>query len=751
MRTRGLQRQTMSLSLLGIGNPMRAGILLLIVLLGGLWAEPLSAQTLVDNAYLSVDNTNDEVSVMVDVQAGDTVVPCPMSNSTAAGTLSISDSRGHTYNHIDSHVHNTTIAPVRMFWTRATVTETLTVTQSSVSPDYQGIFVQVWRGLDVSPVDDFDHDDEVADATASTPALTAVGVGVSIGCLNIWSAGTISPGMDWDDSDEDESFSNIAGSMIYQVTTAGSYTPNWTNSNETWTAVGATFKVAASATPKCRWSLFGFTLCLTASGGGSPEGFDAGGYRPHYQGFAYNTPGGRGGALCTVTTLTDTDSPSFDDGTLRGCFEERPGCDGSTPSLCAAFVVFNKSGRFDCEEVQGNGLTHLILSSPYRTFAGQTAPAGTEGTGSGGSTGVAIMGCTVLIKTHDVVLQHLRIRRGNCGDGDLPALQLGDFIETATEFAYNIVADHLSVSWGCNNTSQFSINKNSYNILVLDSLLAEPIWSGGGDSGINLLFYSSTNCTGVVARTLIVNVGNRNIWASSHCRVAQLNTLVYNAHTISGADGTYSHGIFVGVGEDYTAGLSEFAYLHNVNIPGPNTVDPDGTVSVQFETSYLAGGNVRLRMVNNTGPNITGDTDAGQEDGVSYSYDANAGNTYCDTSCYNSGSNFDWFKAFDYQLLPTADVQASLLTNAGAFPLYPDETDTRLRDDVLSGGSTGDATISAPPEDPTYAERTRAYVDPSDPNDPGDCGASRTNRECRALNHSEYGALRLEDMPDILQ
>ena len=47
---------------------------------------------------------------------------------------------------------------------------------------------------------------------------------------------------------------------------------------------------------------------------------DYGGYRPHYQGYGVNTPGGRRGAICRVTSLSDKAWPPVA-GTLRHCAE----------------------------------------------------------------------------------------------------------------------------------------------------------------------------------------------------------------------------------------------------------------------------------------------------------------------------------------------------------------------------------------------------------------------------------------------
>src|SRR4051812_47253488 len=87
---------------------------------------------------------------------------------------------------------------------------------------------------------------------------------------------------------------------------------------------------------------------------------DFGGYRPSYQGYGVNTPGGRGGAVLRVTHVRDTvDSASpFWAGSLRKAL--------TTPG--ARFIVFETSGTIDL-------VAPLTVSNPFLTIAGQTAPS----------------------------------------------------------------------------------------------------------------------------------------------------------------------------------------------------------------------------------------------------------------------------------------------------------------------------------------------------------------------------------------
>ena len=140
---------------------------------------------------------------------------------------------------------------------------------------------------------------------------------------------------------------------------------------------------------------------------------DYGGYRPHYQGYGVNTPGGRGGTVCVVTSLNDKAWPA-EPGTIRYCVEDSSG---------PRFVVFEISGTIKLSQ----GPLHV--KNPYITIAGQTAP----------SPGILIRGPGLIVDTHDVVVQHVRVRVGNLA-WEPHGLWLRDD-------AHNVVVDHVSVSW----------------------------------------------------------------------------------------------------------------------------------------------------------------------------------------------------------------------------------------------------------------------------------------------------------------
>jgi hypothetical protein len=101
---------------------------------------------------------------------------------------------------------------------------------------------------------------------------------------------------------------------------------------------------------------------------------------PGAEGGGMYTFGGRGGKVITVTNLNDKGPGSF-----------REACETGG----ARIIVFNVAGIIRLE-------TPITVRAPYVTIAGQTAPGD----------GVCIAGESFWVDTHDVIVRHMRFRRG---------------------------------------------------------------------------------------------------------------------------------------------------------------------------------------------------------------------------------------------------------------------------------------------------------------------------------------------------
>ena len=133
---------------------------------------------------------------------------------------------------------------------------------------------------------------------------------------------------------------------------------------------------------------------------------------PFQSGWTDNVIGGLSGEILKVTNLN-----AAGEGSLKEAIEKEG----------ARTIVFEVGGTINL-----NGET-LNIRHPFITIAGQTAP----------SPGITITGGGMLVKTHDVVIQHVRIRPGSIGQkkGWQP-----DGLSISK--GYNIIIDHCSVAWG---------------------------------------------------------------------------------------------------------------------------------------------------------------------------------------------------------------------------------------------------------------------------------------------------------------
>lgn len=197
---------------------------------------------------------------------------------------------------------------------------------------------------------------------------------------------------------------------------------------------------------------------------------------PDAQGWGTTTVGGRGGRVIKVTNLSGSGPGSL----AEACASDGP-----------RIVVFDVSGV-----IRGN----VIITKPFITIAGQTAPGA----------GITIEGCVSSYDyaAHDIIIRHLRVRRqrdfGSSGD----CIQLGGVGRNKTG-TYNIVLDHLSLSWANDETIDIY---NSHDVTVQWCTVEESDDKGHDKGAHNYGMISAAENNGAVSV-------HHNLWAHHYRRV----------------------------------------------------------------------------------------------------------------------------------------------------------------------------------------------------------------------------------------
>ncbi|WP_231759947.1 alpha/beta hydrolase fold domain-containing protein [Microbulbifer elongatus] len=246
-----------------------------------------------------------------------------------------------------------------------------------------------------------------------------------------------------------------------------------------------------------RWVLMAFVLfrCASALATINLEGV---------RGFGVDTPGGRGGKILRVTNLQN-----HGEGSLRWALGQ------SGPRI----VVFEVGGVIDL------GQANIPVTEPFLTIAGQTAP----------SPGITLIRGGLNIRTHDVRVQHLRVRPGDAGQ---PARSgwAPDGIGISGKDAYRIHIDHCSTSWAVDENMSASgartdgPDATSRQITISNSIIAEGLdysTHRKGKHSKGLLVHDFVRDVAVVGN-LFANNDRRNPYFKAHTTGVVVNNLIYN-------------------------------------------------------------------------------------------------------------------------------------------------------------------------------------------------------------------------------
>jgi hypothetical protein len=340
------------------------------------------------------------------------------------------------------------------------------------------------------------------------------------------------------------------------------------------------------------------------------------------EGFGTRTAAGRGGAVLVVSTLEDSGP-----GSLRAALA----------TAGPRTVIFERSGTIRL--TTGD----LLVTEPYLTVAGQTAP----------SPGITIRGGGIRIQTHDVLVQHVRIRPGDELAPGVYRGNAGAFIvlgregtSVATSDTFNVVLDHVTASWATdqNMSTWYPVR----DITISNSFITEGLRDynakNPGQCHACGLLIGEHGIRIAVVRTLFAHHVHRAPEVKGDTQILLVNNVLYDVEDE-----------LIDLYDYEKHGPQQAAIIGNVHIPGPSTT---------------AGGLVNALIHLNR--NLHPGSQIYQRDNISRRL------------LVNSVTGFDpivsvepsWASAVT--ALPSAHVESHIKANAGARPGDRDAVDLQI-------------------------------------------------------------------------
>lgn len=357
-----------------------------------------------------------------------------------------------------------------------------------------------------------------------------------------------------------------------------------------------------------------FTLSLSVMGAGAPLALSG-------KGFA-DPSGGSGGKVIRVTTLDSTGA-----GSLREAIETKD------PRI----IVFEVGGVIDLSNKS------LNIKEPFLTIAGQTAP----------SPGITIIRGAVYISTHDVLIQHIRVRPGDTGK----AKQSGwepDGISTGGSNAYDITVDHCSLTWAIDENLSASgpstrgPDATSRKITFSNCIIAEGLNNSTHKKGKHskgTLIHDFCRDIAVIGNLYAHNVA-RNPYFKAYTTGVIVNNVIYNPGV---AAIQLNYAAKEWEGSDYKPENCRVSIVGNVLMHGVNTKN-------------------KLALVSRRG-------DAYMEDNLAFGADGKSA-----PLVYGKINELEEKPVWPEGLKPLAakDVVSHIVKHVGARPQNRDETDSRI-------------------------------------------------------------------------
>lgn len=381
---------------------------------------------------------------------------------------------------------------------------------------------------------------------------------------------------------------------------------------------------------------------------------------PGVYGFGTYTPAGRRGQIIRVTNLNDSGAGSF-----------RAAVTASGPRV----VCFEVSGMITL-------LSKIVITEPFLTIAGQTAPA----------PGIGFRNFGISIRASDVLVQHLRVRHGKA------AVSTGnnDAWEILGPNARRIVLDHCSGCWGVDeNYSIWSTDdpltpySAATDVTFHKCIMSEALSTGSG----NLLIGDTAKNIAVI-KCFMAHNWDRDPYFKGNTSGVSLNNFIYNS---SGNQVSYVADPGPG-GTDPLRGPSVVVFAGNALKRGPSS--PAG-LGQKFTKGYVTN-------KDGTAMFVYDNRDSGANGGLPPADPWNTALVQNDLPTAGMKTYIPPIWPRGYVLLDSGVVQAAVLADVGAWKTNRDSVDTRVINDAING--TGSASIASESDVggyPTLANNTR--------------------------------------------
>jgi hypothetical protein len=291
---------------------------------------------------------------------------------------------------------------------------------------------------------------------------------------------------------------------------------------------------------------------------------------PGALGWAANTPGGRGGQILRVTNLNASGPGSFA---------------AAVNTKGPRIVVFEIGGVIDL------GKQEIKISEPFLTIAGQTAPR----------PGITFIKGGFNISTHDVVIQHIRVRPGEAG----AAKKSGWEPDGITAWsARDIIVDHCSITWAVDENLSASGPRfdggdfeedwrkaTSFRVTFSNNLLAEGLSNSShskGEHSKGSLIHDNTHEIFIVGNLYASNMERHPLLKGGGKVVVANNLIVnpgrralhYSLNPEEWGEHSYVTGQLVAVGNVVRAGPSSVPDLAFLLLSGAGDLELHQTDNV---------------------------------------------------------------------------------------------------------------------------------------------------------------------------